>query len=224
MPAKIKYIYIVSLILLLLISQVVLGLMGGVQIQTPCTTNNKYNHHYTSKDIHASYHKGYEANNTQLEMMDGNDYMQINIPTNSLHTPFEELQSVNVGTFANDYLPFRRYNNSAKYKSFGQSIGRTDDAVIQTFSFYKPLAKTQFLYTNVKHNTLGTPIDYTTNDVIIGASSLRTPFEDSQIAHIRAKRNAFGPPMEGMPIGDSILPLLLFSFIYIVARCKSQII
>ena len=169
MPAKIKNIIyiVVAVILLLAISQSLLGLLGNIELQTPYTTNTKYNRHYNSKGIHVLYHKRYESNNTQSQMVNYNHYPQINVQTNSSYVPLEESQSVNVGTFATNYLPFRKYNNRAKYKSFGQPIGPTNDATIHKTTFYTTLDKTQFVYASAKYHTFGIPMNGSTNDAIM---------------------------------------------------------
>lgn len=224
MPAKIKNIIyiVVAVILLLAISQSLLGLLGNIELQTPCTTNTKYNRHYNSKGIHVLYHKRYESNNTQSQIVNYNHYPQINVQTNSSYVPLEESQSVNVGTFATNYLPFRKYNNRAKYKSFGQPIGPTNDATIHKTTFYTTLDKTQSVYASAKYHTFGIPMNGSTNDAIMQTNSLHIPFEEPRPANIRARHNAFGPPMDGYdaPINGAILPLLIFSFIYLVLQLK----
>ena len=61
-----------------------------------------------------------------------------------------------------------------------------------------------------------------TNDAIMQTNSLHIPFEEPRPANIRARHNAFGPPMDGYdaPIDDAVLPLLIFSFIYLVLQLK----
>lgn len=180
MPAKIKN--IIPLILLLLISQ---SLLGDIKLRTPYSNYN----HYNPKGVHVSSilkdssnqhsivfinnhdetfykrykrYKRYDLNSIQLQQV---HYPQISTPTSSF-IPFEEKQSVNVGARDNVLV-------------LGRPLYRPiNDAMIQTYFSYKP-------------------------------------FEETQTVDITNKKNAFAPPTEGAPI-NGILPLLVFSFIYLI--------
>ena len=72
------------------------------------------------------------------------------------------------------------------------------------------------------------PVYRPINDAIIQTYSSYIPFEErlsdvssqeAQTFNPTNKLNApFAPPTEGMPINDAILPLLIFSFIYLIVK------
>ena len=131
------------------------------------------------------------------------DYQQIDIQAYSPYSPFKEAKYRNVGTGYNDFvLPM----------DFSMK-----NAVIQRHSSEMP-SKTHNLLISSRHYTFRLLGNGLVDDAIIQSNSSGIPSENTESMKVSGRKNAFAPPTEGMPINDAILPLLIFSFIYLIVK------
>lgn len=195
---------IVSIILLFLISQ---SLLGDIRLRAPFPDNN-YNHY---KGLHVScISDEFNSRHSKVsitghnetyysKMVNYNHYTQVNTQTYSLYSPFKEKRFINIGTSCFDLvLPIDgRINN------------RNSSEI--------PSNRHNLLIGN-RHYNFSLLADGSIDNAIIQTNTSNTPFEERESINITSKKNAFAPPTEGYesPINDAVLPLLMFAFIYLV--------
>ena len=137
------------------------------------------------------------------QLVNYKDYQQIDIQAYSPYNSFKEAKYRNVGTGYNDFvLPM----------DFSMK-----NAVIQRYSSEMP-SKTHNLLISSRHYTFRLLGDGLVDDAIIQSNSSGIPSENTESMNVSGRKNAFAPPTEGMPINDAILPLLIFSFIYLIVK------
>ena len=138
------------------------------------------------------------------QLVNYKDYQQIDIQAYSPYNPFKEAKYRNVGTGYNDFvLPM----------DFSMK-----NAIIQRHSSEMP-SKTHNLLISSRHYTFRLLGDGLVDDAIIQSNSSSIPSENIEsMSGVSNRKNAFAPPTEGMPINDAILPLLIFSFIYLIVK------
>lgn len=194
---------IVSIILLFLISQ---SLLGDIRLGAPFP-DNKYNHY---KGVHVSCIS--DEFNSQLskvsitghnetyhsKMVNYNHHTQVNTQTYSLYSPFKEKRFINIGT------------------SFFDLVLPIDGRINNRNSSEIPSNRHNLLIGN-RHYNFNLLADGSIDDAIIQTNTSNIPFEEIESINIASKKNAFAPPTEGYesPINDAVLPLLIFAFIYL---------
>lgn len=199
---------IVSIILLFLISQ---SLLGDIRLRAPYP-DNQYNHY---EGVHASC-VSHEFNSRpsnisitnrsakyHIQTVNYNHYPQTNIQTYSPFSTFKEKRHINIGAnFFELALPI---------------TGRINNTITQTNSSEILSKKHNQLICN-RHYNFSLLADGSIDNAIIQTNSSDIPFEETESINIASKKNAFAPPTEGYesPINDAVLPLLIFAFIYLV--------
>ena len=98
----------------------------------------------------------------------------------------------------------------------------------QPYLSYSPFEETKSINDAARQGAFDLPVYRPINNAIIQTYSSYIPFEErlsavssqeAQTFNPTNKLNApFAPPTEGMPINDAILPLLIFSFIYLIVK------
>lgn len=190
---------IIPIILLFLISQ---SSFGDIRLQTPYP-DNKYNHH---KGVHVScisdefnsQRSKVSITHNETQMVNYSHYPQINTQTYSPYSPFKEKRYTSVGPKSLDFpLPINGRINEILSKRHNLLIGN-------------------------RHYNFNLLADGSIDDAIIQTNTSNIPFEETESINIASKKNAFAPPTEGYesPINDAVLPLLIFSLIYLVMRLK----
>lgn len=190
---------IVSIILLFLISQ---SLLGDIRLGAPFP-DNKYNH-YTGvhvsciSDEFNSRLSKVSITHNETQMVNYSHYPQINTQTYSPYSPFKEKRYTSVGPKSLDFpLPINGRINEILSKRHNLLIGN-------------------------RHYDFHLHEDGSIDDAIIRTISSDIPSEETESNNMTPKKDSFAPPTEGYetPINDAVLPLLIFSLIYLVMRLK----